>query len=147
MTTVKEMELPKNKTARSGIIKVIFWICTGLIALQSLAGAILDLSGNPDFTGAVTNLGYPAYLLYILGFWRVLAFFAILLPRFPRIKEWAYAGLFFDFTGAVASHIFTGDGFDKWASPLAFSLILLVSWALRPGDRKLPAATRVEAIK
>jgi uncharacterized membrane protein YphA (DoxX/SURF4 family) len=84
-----------------------------------------------------THLGYPAYLLIILGAWKVAGAVAILIPRFPRLKEWAYAGAFFSYTGALASHLAVGDGIDKWAVLIVFAGLLTLSWGLRPGDRRL----------
>jgi uncharacterized membrane protein YphA (DoxX/SURF4 family) len=84
-----------------------------------------------------THLGYPAYLLIILGAWKVAGAVAILIPRFPRLKEWAYAGAFFSYTGALASHLAVGDGIDKWAVLIVFVGLLALSWGLRPWDRRL----------
>lgn len=119
-------------------IKIIaYWVTTGIIILQSVAGAVLDLSGNPDFIKVFAVLGYPAYLMTILGIWRILAAIALAVPGFPRLKEWAYAGLFFDLTGAGASHLFAGD-VQGSIFPFIFAAISVASWALRPSSRKLP---------
>jgi hypothetical protein len=80
-------------------------------------------------------LGYPAYFLTILGVWKVLSAPALLAPRLPRLKEWAYAGIFFDLTGAAASHAFSGESPGKIAAPLVLLLIAAASWALRPPSR------------
>jgi uncharacterized membrane protein YphA (DoxX/SURF4 family) len=85
----------------------------------------------------MVQLGYPIYLLTILGIWKVLGGIALLAPRFPRLKEWAYAGTLFDLTGASASHAFHGDGPWHVVVPLVLAALALGSWALRPSSRTL----------
>ncbi len=85
----------------------------------------------------MTLLGYPAYFVIILGVWKVLGGIAVLVPGVPRLKEWAYAGMFFDLTGAAASHAAVGDPAAKIATPLILVVIVAASWALRPESRKL----------
>lgn len=132
------MRLEAGSITTSSRTQIIaYWIFTVIAALQSAAGAALDLSGDPDFAEIAMHLGYPPYLLIILGFWRALACIALLVPGFPIVKEWAYAGLFFDHTGAMASHIIVGDDIGQWIWPATFALITMASWALRPGDRRL----------
>jgi DoxX-like family len=82
-------------------------------------------------------LGYPLYVLAIIGVWKLLATIALLAPRFPLLKEWAYAGSFFVFSGAVASHIAAGDGFGHWIGPGIGAAVPAVSWALRPPSRRI----------
>jgi hypothetical protein len=65
----------------------------------------------------------------------------LLVPGFARLKEWAYAGAFFNYSGAVASHLFVGDRLSVWIWPLVFAVLTLVSWAVRPPDRRLVAGT------
>jgi hypothetical protein len=84
---------------------------------------------------ATLALGYPPYLLIILGGWKLLSAPALLAPGLPRLKEWAYAGIFFDLTGAAASHAFSGDPTGKVATPLVLLLTAATSWALRPASR------------
>ncbi len=87
---------------------------------------------------AMVLLGYPLYFFHILGFWKVLGAIAILVPRFPRLKEWAYAGIFFDLTGAAASCVAVG-GSGPYAfhvlAPLVLAALAIASWALRPASR------------
>jgi uncharacterized membrane protein YphA (DoxX/SURF4 family) len=119
--------------------KVIgFWATTIPLAVELLVGGEWDLTRRPDAVQVVTHLGYPVYLLTILGFWKLLATAALLVPRFPRLKEWAYAGAFFEMTGAVASHAATGD-YSGLIVPLSFVVLTLASWVLRPEDRVLGA--------
>jgi hypothetical protein len=83
------------------------------------------------------HLGYPAYFLIILGFWKLAGAVTLLVPRFPRLKEWAYAGLFFAYTGAAASLLAVGDGAGAIAPPIAFAGLTLASWAFWPSDRRV----------
>ena len=86
---------------------------------------------------AMTKLEYPSYLAVILGVWKVLGGVAVLIPRFPRLKEWAYAGMLFDLTGAAASHAACGDPVGEIVTPLVILGIGMASWALRPDSRTL----------
>src|SRR5215207_2410524 len=88
------------------------------------------------FRDTATHLGYPAYFMSILGVWYVSAGVVLLAPRLPRLKEWAYAGLVFNYTGAAASHIWIGDGVEKLAAPAGFLVLTVASWALRPPERR-----------
>ena len=115
-----------------------YWATTIPLAIELLFGGEWDLTHQPHVVQVVTHLGYPVYLLTILGFWKLLAAIALLAPRLARLKEWAYAGAFFNYSGAAASHLLSGDGPARWAGPLVFALITLGSWALRPSDRRLP---------
>ena len=117
--------------------KIGYWVATALVAFVLLSGGAAQLARMPQNVEGMVHLGYPVYLLGILGFWKVLGGIAILAPRFPRLKEWAYAGAFFDLTGAAASHFFTGDPFARFFFPALFALVTLVSWALRPQGRTL----------
>jgi hypothetical protein len=87
---------------------------------------------------ALAHLGYPLYLLIIFALWKLPGALALLIPRFPRLKESAYAGAFFNYTGAAASHFLAGHRASQWADPLIFSALTLASWALRPASRRLP---------
>jgi uncharacterized membrane protein YphA (DoxX/SURF4 family) len=117
-----------------------YWTTTVLVAFF-MSGGIVQLAqyrGNPH--GVVPVLGYPMYFFAILGFWKVLGAIAILVPRFPRLKEWAYAGIFFDLTGAAASCAAVGGygayGFHVMA-PLLIAVLAVASWALRPPSRSV----------
>jgi hypothetical protein len=118
---------------------IAFWIMTGQVAFfigGGGCGQIYQYLHNPQ--GIVPVLGYPLYFFAILGFWKVLGAIAILAPRFPRLKEWAYAGIFFDLTGAAASCAAVGGygayGFHVIA-PLILTGFTMASWALRPQSR------------
>jgi hypothetical protein len=114
-----------------------YWVITALLALELLVGSALDLTRSPDAVGIMTHLRYPIYVLTILGVWKLLGAIAVLAPGYPRLKEWAYAGIIFDMTGAVASHIVCGDGVGGFFAPALIAVFAVVSWALRPPDRAL----------
>ena len=116
-----------------------YWTTTALVAFFIGGGGVAQLAqfrANPH--GVVPILGYPLYFFAILGFWKVLGAIAILVPRFPRLKEWAYAGIFFDLTGAAMSCAAVGGygayGFHVIA-PLLIAGLTVTSWALRPQSR------------
>lgn len=117
---------------------IAYWLLTLLVAFEMAAGAVWDLLRIEYVRVVITHLGYPLYLLDILGVWKLPCALVLLVPRFPRLKEWAYAGAVFDYTGAAASHLFAGDGSGQWVGPLAFAGFTLASWALRPPTRRLP---------
>lgn len=132
------MEERKEKSNRTQRIKIIaYWVFTGIVALETAAGAQWDLVRNAFVSETFAHLGYPLYLLTIIGIWKIPAFVAIIIPKFPLVKEWAYAGLFFVYTGAAASHLAVGDEFGAWFGPILFSLFTVASWALRPVSRKM----------
>ncbi|MFC0272962.1 DoxX family protein [Metabacillus herbersteinensis] len=119
---------------------IAYWSVTLLLAgsiTLSGIGQLMQLGGNIEL---VTNIGYPLYITNILGTWKILGVIAIVVPRFPRLKEWAHAGLFFLMTGAALSHAFANDygeyGFHV-ILPLSYAALNIASWALRPKSRKL----------
>lgn len=114
-----------------------YWATTGLLAAAFAAGGVVDLIGGQEMKEGMAHLGYPGYFASILGVWKVLGAVALLVPRFPRLKEWAYAGIAFDLTGAAVSHAVIGDGVAKIVTPLALFVLAAVSWALRPEARVL----------
>jgi hypothetical protein len=124
-----------NATAKS----IVYWIMTGLVAFFIGGGGFAQMwqyYASPH--GVVPILGYPMYFFLILGIWKVLGAIAILVPGLPRLKEWAYAGIFFDLTGAAASCALSGGygayGFHVIA-PLIITVFLMTSWWLRPASR------------
>jgi uncharacterized membrane protein YphA (DoxX/SURF4 family) len=120
---------------------IAYWVTTGLTAFVFLSGGAADLARPPAVMEGMTHLGYPAYFFLILGVWKILGGVAVLIPRFPRLKEWAYAGMLFDLTGASASHAAIGDPVGKIATPLIILGIVMASWALRPESRKVRDAS------
>ena len=115
---------------------VAYWITTVLLAVECAVGGVLDVFQFPPFLETLARLGYPAYFSVILGVWKLLAVVALLAPRSATLKEWAYAGIFFNMTGAAASHLAVGEGSGALVGPLAFTGLTLASWALRPPARR-----------
>jgi uncharacterized membrane protein YphA (DoxX/SURF4 family) len=117
-----------------------YWVTTIILAFVLLSGGAADAAHQKGTMEVVTRLGYPLYFLTILGIWKLLGGIALLVPRFPRLKEWAYAGVFFEMTGAAASHAASAD-YGAYAFhiivPLFLAGLALVSWALRPPSRTL----------
>ena len=135
--------------------KVIgYWVTTAILVFVMFSGAVGELTHNWGTLETVTILGYPPYLLTIVAVWKVAGSIALLVPGFPRLKEWAYAGIFFNMTGAAVSHIAVGDygayGYH-FIVTLTIAGLAVASWALRPQSRTLgvlfPAKTRAVAIK
>lgn len=120
-----------------------YWITTSLVALSLVAGGVFDLSGAPDVAATMSHLGYPAYVAMILGAWKLLGAIAILAPGAGRVKEWAYAGIVFDLTGAIVSHASVGDSVAQYAAPIVLLGLAATSWALRPASRRLAGANEV----
>jgi uncharacterized membrane protein YphA (DoxX/SURF4 family) len=121
---------------------IAYWIATAFLGTECLAGGVVGMLQMSPFLDTATHLGYPAYFMSILGVCYVSAGFVLLAPRLPRFKEWAYAGLVFNYTGAAASHIWVGDGAGKVIGPVFFLGLTAASWALRPPERRdfdLPA--------
>ena len=117
--------------------RVQYWILTGVAAALFVIPGIANLLRIPHIAHDMAHLGYPAYFMGILGTWKLLAAAAILVPGLPRLKEWAYAGMIFDLTGAAISRAVVGDGALSVAVPLAIAAVVVASWALRPSSRTL----------
>jgi len=122
--------------SRSHIIA--YWVTTTLLVSELALGGVWDILRVPQVRGLIERLGYPLYFLVILGIWKLLGAVALVIPRFPRLKEWAYAGVFFDLTGAVASQWASGviDA-GTMAYPIVMTGVAVASWALRPPSRRL----------
>jgi hypothetical protein len=121
--------------------KVIgYWVCTALVVFFMLPGGIFYLMRAPAAVEGMRQLGIPLYVVVLLGVWKVLGSIAIAAPKFPLLKEWAYAGIFFDLTGAVVANVAHGAVWWHVAAPLSILLILFGSWALRPASRRLRAS-------
>jgi hypothetical protein len=126
---------------------IAYWFFTLNIALEMIAGSMWDLLQIEYVRGVMTHLGYPLYLLFIIGAWKLPCALTLLVPRFVRLKEWAYAGAFFNYTGAAASHVLAGDAAGKWLGPLIFTAGALASWALRPQDRRVPRTATATPVR
>ena len=117
--------------------KIIYWIATLWLALGMTSTGIVQLLKTEDEVSKMTQLGFPIYTLTMLGVWKILGVIAVLAPRFPLLKEWAYAGFFFNMTGAVISHLASGSANNELFGPLLLIVLTIVSWYFRPADRKV----------
>ena len=117
--------------------KIIYWITTIWLALGMLSTGIVQLLKTEEEVDMMTRLGYPVYLLTIIGVWKILGVVAVLAPKFPLLKEWAYAGFFIAMSGAVISHLISGDEAKEIIGPTLLLILTVVSWYSRPADRKL----------
>jgi len=124
-TTNNTMTTTRTKDA-------LYWSSTGFAALALAAIGAADLARVPDVMAGLAHLGYPPYFATIIGVWKLLAVATILAPGLPRLKEWAYAGLFFVLTGAATSHAISGGPAGVAAFPLVILGIVLTSWVLQP---------------
>src|SRR6476659_1771396 len=122
--------------------KITYWISTAWLALGMVSTGIVQLLRGKQGTGGMdmlTHLGYPVYLLTILGVCKFLGAIAVLIPRFPLLKEWAYAGFFFLMSGAIFSHLANGDEAKEFFGPTLLLILTLCSWYFRPADRRVIA--------
>lgn len=117
--------------------KIIYWIATIWLALGMLSSGIVQLIKMKEEVDMMTHLGYPLYFLTILGIWKMMGVVTVLIPKFPLLKEWAYAGFFFAMSGAVFSHVASGDGAKEFFGPVLLLILIVVSWYFRPADRKV----------
>lgn len=117
--------------------KIIYWIATCWLALGMTSTGIVQLLRLKDETVMIARLGYPNYLLTIIGVWKILGVVAILVPKFPLLKEWTYAGFFFCMSGAVVSHLAVGDAPKELFGPVLLMVLTVVSWYFRPAGRKI----------
>jgi hypothetical protein len=120
--------------------KIIYWVATIWLALGMTATGTVQLLKTKDEVVMMDQLHYPAYILSILGVWKILGVIAVLIPKFPLLKEWAYAGFFFAMSGAVISHLAIGDSAITLFGPILLIVLTLLSWYFRPADRKIISA-------
>jgi hypothetical protein len=126
--------------SKSKLIKtrmITYWVTTGLVATVFFITGIGNLIPITHIAQDMAHLGYPPYFHIILGTWKTLGAVTIAFPRTPRIKEWAYAGMMFDLTGAAFSRFASGDSRITAIVPIAIAILVITSWALRPEERKL----------
>ena len=124
--------LPAGKAS-----KIIYWIATIWLALGMLSTGIVQLLKTEEEVDMMTRLGYPIYFLTIIAVWKILGVVAVLIPKFPLLKEWAYAGFFIAMSGAIVSHLIIGDEAIEIFGPTLLLILTVVSWYFRPADRKL----------
>jgi uncharacterized membrane protein YphA (DoxX/SURF4 family) len=125
--------------------KIIYWIATIWLALGMVSTGIVQLLKSKDGQGGadmITHLGYPMYILTILGIWKILGVITVLIPKFPLLKEWAYAGFFFVMSGAIFSHTAMGDSVNEIFPSLLLMILTVLSWYFRPADRKIVSTNK-----
>ena len=126
--------------------KIIYWIATIWLSVGMLSTGVVQLlkvKGNgPGSLDSMTHLGYPPYFVTILGICKILGVVALLIPKFPLLKEWAYAGFFFMMSGAAFTHIAAGNFMSELFPSLLLLALAVVSWYFRPSDRKLILANQ-----
>ena len=116
---------------------IAYWTTTAIVAFLIGSGGAAELAHLRGNVEGLVRLGYPTYFVTIIGFWKVLGAVALLAPRFPRLKEWAYAGIFFNMTGAAISALACGAAWWHVLVDVILTVLLLTSWALRPQSRML----------
>jgi hypothetical protein len=136
---MKKRNLPAGKAS-----KIIYWISTIWLALGMLSTGLVQLFKTPEEVDRITDLGYPIYFLTILGVCKILGVVVVLVPKFPLLKEWAYAGFFFAMSGAIFSHIASGNSMSEIFPPLLLLTLTVVSWYFRPGAQTKIAASAVD---
>jgi uncharacterized membrane protein YphA (DoxX/SURF4 family) len=125
---------------------IVYWIATALLSFGMLASGLAQIFHSKDMIDLITPLGYPPYILYIIGIWKILGVIALLVPGFKLLKEWAYAGFFFVMTGALISHLAIGDfGVKALLGPLMQTIFIILSWYFRPANRKIIIPTAIPA--
>ncbi|WP_276975725.1 DoxX family protein [Flavobacterium filum] len=117
--------------------KIIYWVATVWLAVAMIASGIQQIFTIGGFVEIMERLGFPTYFSVILGVWKTAGVVAILIPKFPLLKEWVYAGFFFVMSGAIVSHLAVGDEAIELFAPTFLLTLTVVSWYFRPTDRKL----------
>ena len=117
--------------------KIIYWIATLWLSLGMTSTGIVQVLKTKEEADRFTHLGYPIYFLTVLAIWKFLGVIVVLIPKFPLVKEWAYAGFFFVMSGALFSHFASGDSIKEMLPSLLLLILTMVSWYSRPADRKL----------
>ena len=114
-----------------------YWIITILLSFCIFFGGLVQALQLKGVLEGFKPLGYPTYFISLIGIWKMLGVIAILVPKFPLLKEWAYAGIFFTMSGAVISHIASDDIKMQMIAPIVLAVFTVLSWYLRPADRKI----------
>lgn len=128
----------KRRPASTGRVRtIVYWVCTLVLCSELLVGGVWGILQIPRTRMMLQHLGYPGYFSVLLGVWYALGGIALLAPGFPRLKEWAYAGVTFVYIGAVVSHLSVHDSVSTAAPPAVFLGLTFASWAMRPGSRRL----------
>jgi hypothetical protein len=116
---------------------IIYWAATILMSVGMFGSGIAQLIRAREMVEIINHVGYPPYVMSILGVWKILGVITILLPGFKLLKEWAYAGFFFLLSGALISHLALGDSGKAIVGPTAQLIFVMLSWYFRPASRRL----------
>ena len=114
-----------------------YWIITIILSFCIFSGGLAQAVQVKGVVQGFKPLGYPTYFISLIGVWKVFGIIAILIPKFPLLKEWAYAGILFVMTGAVISHIASNDVHIQIIAPILLAVFTVLSWYFRPADRKI----------
>ena len=117
--------------------RIIYWIATIWLSLGMLSTGAVQLLKTDQEVDMMTHLGYPVYFLTIIAVWKILGVVAVLIPKFPLLKEWAYAGFFIAMSGAIISHLISGDEAREIFGPTLLLILTMISWYFRPADKKV----------
>jgi hypothetical protein len=117
--------------------KITYWVATLWLALGMVSTGMVQLIKLPEEVVNFNSIGFPIYMMTVIGAWKMLGVVAVLVPKLPLLKEWAYAGFFFAMSGAIISHIAVGHGAKEVFGPVLLLVLTVVSWYFRPADRKL----------
>ena len=127
--------------------KIIYWIATIWLSLGMVSTGVVQLlklkGDGPGSLESMTHLGYPASFVTILGVSKILGVVALLIPKFPLLKEWAYAGFFFMMCGAIFTHIAAGNSMIEIFPSLLLLILIVISWYFRPSDRKIVSVNQL----
>src|SRR5271169_4038855 len=117
--------------------KISYWVSTGLVAISGLMAALAYLSGTQQAVEGFAHVGYPQQLRILLGIAKLLGAITLVVPGWPKLKEWAYAGFTFAWTAAFFAHYLAKDG-PRAFTPLVLLVPLFVSYVTRPANRQWP---------
>jgi uncharacterized membrane protein YphA (DoxX/SURF4 family) len=127
--------------------KIVYWVSTIWLALGMASTGMVQLFKMEAEVDNMAQLGYPVYFLTLLGIWKMLGVVAVLIPKFPLLKEWAYAGFFFAMSGATFSRIASGDSLNEILPSLLLLILTAVSWHFRPADRKISSVNQTSFVR
>jgi hypothetical protein len=134
---ISALQIVRYPAASTTPKRVAYWVCTGLVAFFIGSGGLAYAMQVPDVVQGAVALGFPVHFVVLLGVWKVLGSLTLLVPGRRLLKEWAYAGILFDLTGAASATLATGGEWWHIAAPMSIALLLAASWALRPASRSL----------
>ncbi|MEO7800980.1 MAG: DoxX family protein [Ginsengibacter sp.] len=123
--------------------KITYWVATIWLALGMVSTGIVQLMKRKEEATMFAHLGYPVYLSTILAIAKFMGVIAVLVPKFPLVKEWAYTGFFFVMAGAVLSHFAVGNGAEDFFGPVLLLAPTIISWYFRPAERKLVSVNQM----